>query len=67
MVQFHAEKISEHATRIYGLAGEQMYLVEGAQKAALIDTGSGAGSLRQYVESLTDRPVIVLVTPRTCG
>lgn len=62
MVQFHAEKISEHATRIYGLAGEQMYLVEGAQKAALIDTGSGAGSLRQYVESLTDRPVIVLVT-----
>ncbi len=39
-----------------------MYLVEGTQKAALIDTGSGAGSLRQYVESMTDRPVIVLVT-----
>lgn len=62
MVQFHAEKASEHATRIYGLAGEQMYLVEGAQRAALIDTGSGAGSLRQYVETLTDKPVIVLLT-----
>lgn len=62
MVQFHAEKISEHATRIYGLAGEQMYLVEGTRRAALVDTGSGAGSLRQYVETLTDKPVIVLLT-----
>lgn len=62
MVQFHAEKISEHTTRIYGLAGEQMYLVEGTQRAALVDTGSGAGSLRQYVETLTDKPVIVLLT-----
>ena len=39
-----------------------MYLVEGTQKAALVDTGSGAGSLRQYVETLTERPVIVLLT-----
>lgn len=62
MVAFYSEKISEHVTRIYGLAGEQMYLAEGTQKAALIDTGSGAGSLRQYVESLTDKPVIVLLT-----
>ena len=49
MVQFHAEKISEHATRIYGLAGEQMYLVEGTQRAALVDTGSGAGRDRKSV------------------
>lgn len=62
MVRFHSEKLTEHVTRIYGLAGEQMYLAEGTQKAALIDTGSGAGSLRQYVESLTDKPVIVLLT-----
>lgn len=62
MVQFHSEKISEHVTRIYGLTGEQMYLVCGSQRAALIDTGSGAGSLRNYVETLTDKPVIVLLT-----
>lgn len=62
MVEFFSEKCSEHVTRIYGLAGEQMYLVEGTQKAALVDTGSGAGSLRQYVETLTERPVIVLLT-----
>lgn len=62
MVKFHSEKISEHITRIYGLTEEQMYLVTGSQKAALIDTGSGAGSLRSYVETLTDKPVIVLLT-----
>lgn len=62
MVKFHSEKISEHVTRIYGLAGEQMYLVEGAQKAALLDTGSGAGSLRRYVETLTDKPLTALLT-----
>lgn len=62
MVKFRSEKISEHVTRIYGLTEEQMYLVEGSQKAALIDTGSGAGSLRGYVETLTDKPVTVLLT-----
>lgn len=62
MVKFHSEKISEHITRIYGLTEEQMYLVRGSQKAALIDTGSGAGSLRSYVETLTDKPVTVLLT-----
>lgn len=62
MVKFHSEKVSEHITRIYGLTEEQMYLVRGSQKAALIDTGSGAGSLRSYVETLTDKPVTVLLT-----
>ena len=38
MVEFFSEKCSEHVTRIYGLAGEQMYLVEGTQKAALTIT-----------------------------
>lgn len=62
MVKFHSEKVSEHITRIYGLTEEQMYLVTGSQKAVLIDTGSGAGSLRSYVETLTDKPVTVLLT-----
>ena len=57
MVEFFSEKCSEHVTRIYGLAGEQMYLVEGTQKAALVDTGSGAGSLRKYEEPQTQGQV----------
>ena len=45
MVTFKSEKITEHLTRIHGITGELMYLAEGTQKAALVDTGSGIGSL----------------------
>lgn len=40
-----------------------MYLVVGKDKAALIDTGYGlSGELRNVVESITDKPVEVLLT-----
>jgi hydroxyacylglutathione hydrolase len=39
-----------------------MYLVEGTEKAALIDTGMGSGDLPGYVRTLTKLPVIVLIT-----
>jgi glyoxylase-like metal-dependent hydrolase (beta-lactamase superfamily II) len=37
-------------------------LVIGQQKAALIDTGCGIGNLRKAVETVTDKPVIVINT-----
>jgi glyoxylase-like metal-dependent hydrolase (beta-lactamase superfamily II) len=37
-------------------------LVIGPEKAALIDTGCGIGNLRQAVEEVTDKPVIVINT-----
>lgn len=62
MVNFKTEKVSDRITRIYGICTELMYLVEGEERAALIDTGSGFGSLKTVVESLTEKPVIVLLT-----
>ena len=62
MVTYKTEKVSDRVTRIFGICTELMYLVEGEDKAALIDTGSGFGSLKQTVEKLTDKPVIVLLT-----
>lgn len=62
MVTFTHEKISPTTTRIHAPGMELMYLVEGAHTAALIDTGSGIGYLRAYVERLTDKPLIVLLT-----
>ncbi len=41
---------------------ENMYLLEGDEKALLIDTGYGAGNLKAFVETLTDKPVIVANT-----
>ncbi len=43
-------------------SSEQMYLVCGTKKAALIDTGMGIGSLRAYVRTITDLPLIVINT-----
>ena len=34
-----------------------MYLLEGDEKALLIDTGYGAENLREYVEKLTSKPI----------
>jgi glyoxylase-like metal-dependent hydrolase (beta-lactamase superfamily II) len=62
MLTFKTEKISDRVTRIYAFTSELMYLVEGDERAVLLDTGSGAGSLKACVESLTDKPVTVLIT-----
>ena len=61
MVKFRTEKVTERVTRIYAICTELMYLVEGDEKAVLIDTGSGFGSLKAKVDSLTDKPLIVLL------
>lgn len=62
MLTFEHERISPTTTRIRAPGFELMYLVEGEEKAALIDTGSGLGLLRACVEKLTDKPIIVLLT-----
>lgn len=41
---------------------ETMYLLEGSEKALLIDTGYAIGNLRRFVEDLTDKPVLVINT-----
>jgi hydroxyacylglutathione hydrolase len=61
-VYFKSVRISESVTRIFGPVGELMYLVEGQEQAALIDTGTGVGDLRTFVENLTKKPYFVLLT-----
>jgi len=39
-----------------------LFLLEGTEKAMLIDTGYAVGNLRRYVEQLTDKPVVVVNT-----
>jgi glyoxylase-like metal-dependent hydrolase (beta-lactamase superfamily II) len=41
---------------------EYLYLLEGEEKALLLDTGYGIGKLRAFVEKLTEKPVIVANT-----
>lgn len=63
MVEYYkSEKINETMTAIRSMTGEIMYLVEGQDKAVLIDTCLGVGHLRQFVENLTEKPITVLLT-----
>ena len=57
MVQFKKDtwEIDE-----FGVAS--MFLLIGAEKAMLIDTGMGIGDLRGAVRQLTDKPLIVVLT-----
>jgi glyoxylase-like metal-dependent hydrolase (beta-lactamase superfamily II) len=41
---------------------ENMYLLEGEEKALLLDTGYGVGNLRSFVEKLTDKEILVANT-----
>ena len=63
---FTAEKISPSTMKITGLTGVAVFLVEGAEKCALIDTGTGVGDLKAFIDSLTDKPVEVILTHGHC-
>lgn len=66
MFAFQSERISDSVWRIHGFSDEQMYLVEGSERAALIDTGVGVGDLKGYVEQLTQKEIIVILTHGHC-
>ena len=56
-------KLAEGVSLIKGIDFECcIWLVEGREKALLVDTGLGVGDLRGEVEALTDKPVIVANT-----
>ena len=59
---YQVEPLFSGMTRIWDVARTAMYLVEGNEKAVLIDTGVGVGSLKSVVDGLTDKPVTVLLT-----
>ena len=62
MNDFKINSLTSRVTRITAPCGEMMYLLEGSEKAALIDSGLGFGSLLEAVRELTQKPVILLLT-----
>lgn len=60
---FENWKYDENTWFITGLGGSlYMYLLEGSEKALLIDTAYGLCDMKAYCEKLTDKPVIVANT-----
>lgn len=59
---FSSEKLSDHVTRIIEITGTYMYLVEGTDRALLVDTGCGIGNLKEYVNAITQKPLTIVCT-----
>lgn len=60
---YMAWKVDEKTWIISFMNGtEYMFLLEGEEKALLIDTGYGVGNLRAFVEKLTEKPILVTNT-----
>ena len=53
---FRSERIADNTYQILS-DGDYSYLVIGNDEAVLIDSGYGAGNIREYAASLTDRPL----------
>ncbi len=63
MVNFWLEEITGHIRRIRGNGDVCMYLIEGSERALLVDTGYGVGDLAGYIHSiLGDKPLDVVIT-----
>jgi len=59
---FKATNVAEGVWRIDDHGSDNMYLVEGATRALLIDTGLGVAKLADFVRTLTSLPVTVVNT-----
>lgn len=53
---FRSWKLADGVWRILS-SGDYSYLVEGDDEALAIDSGYGAGNIREYMQTLTDKPV----------
>ena len=59
---FKVEKLTPTTTWIVDQTQVYCYLVEGRDRAALIDTGTGLGNLKAFVSALTPKPLTVILT-----
>jgi hydroxyacylglutathione hydrolase len=59
---FRTNLIGDHIWAIDGPVNDLMYLVEGSEKAMLVDTGMGFGNLSNQVKQLTNLPLVIINT-----
>ena len=57
---FTSEKIAPGTWRVRS-DGDSSYLLEGCEEAIVIDSGYGAGSIRDYCQTLTEKPVRCII------
>lgn len=61
-LRFTASSVGPNVWRIDDKGSDNIYLVEGKEKALLIDTGLGIGKLTEFAKTLTKLPLTVVNT-----
>lgn len=59
---FQVKSLGDGIHVIQDIVGVEMYLIEGNEKAILLDTGIGIGNVKKVVENITDKPIEVYLT-----
>jgi len=62
MKEFEVRIIYPYTVLIIGPGGERCYLLEGKKRAVLIDTLIGAGELKKFCETITEKEIMVINT-----
>lgn len=60
MYDYKIQQLDQNTYCLEEYAKTRSYLLLGDDKAMLIDTGCGCGNLRETVESITDKPLLVV-------
>ena len=61
MENYRIRKIDAHTWQLEDPFRTYLYLIEGTERAVLIDAGNGFSGLQETVASLTDKPVSVVL------
>lgn len=59
---YKTEKINDHITKISESFIVNCYLIEGTERAILLDCGTGVGNINEFVKTLTDKPFSLVAT-----
>lgn len=59
---FFADELCAGVTLLRGRGHVYAYLIEGRERAVLLDTCTGLGNIREFVAELTSRPLLVVNT-----
>lgn len=59
---YTSKKINGNITSIRSMTGEILYLVEGKKEAVLVDSCLGVGHLKDFIGTLTQKPITVILT-----
>ena len=61
-LNYTISQLDQHTWRLEDPFHTYLYLVEGEERAALIDCGNGFSGLREAIASLTGKPVVAVLT-----